>query len=134
MEPIGLLLPAASIQGSTTVESTCKRLLSQAHLPHPSATALESVAVVLFRVADAKDEREGSVQLEAYHVDLVTFQKSPLLVEVILMTEWMSRELVSVSLKGSLSVDIRLCQLTGILTQQICTVTCTHTHTQELGT
>lgn len=69
--------------------------------------------MVLFCAAEGKREREDSVHLEACCVNLATFQKSPLQVEVTQVTQWMSRELVSVSLAGSLSVDIRLSQLSG---------------------
>ena len=110
MEPVGFLLPSGSNQDRKTFESTCKCFLT--HLP-PSSAAPESTAMVLFCATEGKKESEDSVHLEAYCVNLSTFQKSPLQVEVTQVTQWMSRELVSVSLTGSLSTDIRLSQLSG---------------------
>ena len=110
VEPVGFLLPSGSNQDRKTFESTCKCFLT--HLPH-SAAAPESAAMVLFCATEGKRESGDSVHLEAYCVNLSTFQKSPLQVEVTQVTQWMSRELVSVSLAGSLSTDIRLSQLSG---------------------
>lgn len=71
--------------------------------------------MVLFCAAEGEGKREGSVHLEAFHVDLATFQRHPLRVEVTQVTEWMSREVVSVRLTASLSLDMPLSHLSGIL-------------------
>ena len=114
VEPIGLLLPSSSSPDIKAVESACKRFVAQTRFCH-SFAAPESAAVVLFSAAEGQGERESSMHLEAYRVDLATFQKSPLRVEVTRVTEWMSKELVSVNLTSSLSMDVQLSQLSGIL-------------------
>lgn len=114
VEPIGFLLPSGSSQDTKAVESSCKRFVAQTRFCH-SFAAPESAAVVLFSAAEGQGERESSMHLEAYRVDLATFQKSPLWVEVTRVTEWMSKELLSVSLTSSLSMDVQLSQLSGTL-------------------
>ena len=114
VEPIGFLLHSSSVQDSRALESTCKHFLNQTHLFHCSTTP-KSAAMVLFCAAEGEGKREGSVQLEAFHVDLATFQRHPLQIEVTQVTEWMNREVVSVRLTASLSVDMPLSHLSGIL-------------------
>lgn len=118
VEPIGFLLHSSSIQDSRALESTCKHFLNQTHLCHCSTTP-KSAAMVLFCAAEGEGKREGSVHLEAYRVDLATFQRHPLRIEVTQVTEWMSREVVSVRLTASLSVDVPLSHLSGILYNEL---------------